>query len=103
MAEPEILRIWMPPQFNPNANNPAAVLLKKRLQDFEADHPGLEVDVRIKSESGDADLLSSLAITSMAAPNALPDLIALPRPSLESAAQKGLIKPLDFSREPQRP
>jgi multiple sugar transport system substrate-binding protein len=103
VAEPEILRIWLPPQFDPNANNPAAVLLKKRLQDFEADHPGLEIDVRIKSESGDADLLSSLAITSMAAPNALPDLIALPRPSLESAAQKGLIKPLDFSREPQGP
>jgi multiple sugar transport system substrate-binding protein len=103
VAEPEILRVWLPPQFDPNANNPAAVLLKERLQDFEADHPGLELDVRIKSESGDADLLSSLAITSMAAPYALPDLIALPRPALESAAQKGLIKPLDFSREPQGP
>jgi ABC-type glycerol-3-phosphate transport system substrate-binding protein len=101
VAEPEILRIWLPPQFNPNANNPAATLLKERLQDFEADHPGLEIDVRIKSESGDADLLNSLAITSMAAPNALPDLIALPRHFLESAAQKGLIKPLDVSGESQ--
>jgi multiple sugar transport system substrate-binding protein len=103
VAEPEILRIWLPPQFNPNANNPAAALLKERLNDFEADHPGLQIDVRIKSESGDADLLNSLAITSMAASNALPDLIALPRHSLESAAQKGLIKPIDLSNQPQGP
>jgi ABC-type glycerol-3-phosphate transport system substrate-binding protein len=103
VAEPEILRIWLPPQFNPNANNPAAVLLKGRLNNFEADHPGLQIEVRIKSESGDADLLNSLAVTSMAAPGALPDLIALPRHSLESAAQKGLIKPLEISGEPQSP
>jgi ABC-type glycerol-3-phosphate transport system substrate-binding protein len=43
--------------------------------------------------------MNSLAVTSMAAPEALPDLIALPRQSLESAAQKGLIKPLDLSQE----
>ena len=101
MAEPEILRIWLPPQFNPNANNPAAALLKGRLSNFEADHPGLQIEVRVKSESGDADLLNSLAVTSMAAPGVQPDLIALPRPSLESAAQKGLIKPLDVSEETQ--
>jgi multiple sugar transport system substrate-binding protein len=101
VAEPRVLRIWLPPQFNPNANNSAATLLKERLKDFEADHPGLEIDVRIKSESGDTDLLNSLAITSMAAPNALPDLIALPRHSLEAAAQKGLIKSLDFSNQQQ--
>ncbi len=101
VAEPMILRLWLPPQFNPNDNNPAASLLKQRLSTFEADHPGLQIDVRIKSESGDADLLNSLAITSMAAPNAMPDLVALPRHYLESAAQKGLIKPLDLSHEPQ--
>jgi ABC-type glycerol-3-phosphate transport system substrate-binding protein len=101
VAAPEILRIWLPPQFNPNANNTAASMLKDRLKNFEADHPGLEIDVRIKSESGDADLLDSLAITSMAAPDALPDLVALPRPSLEAAAQKGLIKSLVPDSETQ--
>ena len=98
-----LLRVWLPPEFNPNASNPAAALLKKRLNDFEAEHPGLQIDIRIKSETGDADLLSSLAITSMAAPGALPDLIALPNHSLEAAAQKGLIKPLDLSHQPQGP
>ena len=98
-----ILRVWLPPQFNPNSNNPAAALLKKRLNDFEADHPGLQIDIRIKSETGDADLLDALSVTSMAAPGAMPDLIALPRNSLESAAQKGLIKPLDLSHQAQSP
>lgn len=95
VADPQILRIWLPPQFNPNSNNPAAALLKNRLSDFEADHPGLEIDVRIKSETGEADVLNSLAVTSMAAPGALPDLVALPRHAVESASQKGLIKPLE--------
>jgi multiple sugar transport system substrate-binding protein len=104
VAEPRILRIWLPPQFNPNINNSSASLFKERLNDFEAAHPGLEIDVRIKSETGEADLLNSLSITSMAAPGAMPDLIALPRNSLESAAQKGLVLPLDeISRELQNP
>ena len=104
VSQPTVLRIWIPPQFNPNTNNTAAVLLKQRLASFESEHPGLEIDVRIKDEVGEADLLNSLSITSMAAPGALPDLIALPRLALESAAQKGLIRPLDdFSVELQSP
>ena len=95
VSQPSVLRIWIPPQFNPNANNSAAALLKQHLAAFEAEHPGLEIDVRIKAEEGEADLLNSLSITSMAAPAALPDLIALPRSALEDAAQKGLIRPLD--------
>ncbi len=99
---PRILRIWLPPQFNPEANTSASTLLKQRLNSFEAQHPGLEIDVRIKSEDGDADLLNSLAITSLAAPSALPDLIALPRPMLEAAVQKKLVHSLDnFSTELQ--
>jgi multiple sugar transport system substrate-binding protein len=102
ISSPTVLRIWIPPQFNPNTNNPAATLLKQRLASFEAQHPELEIDVRIKADDGEADLLNSLAITSMAAPSALPDLIALPRPALEEAAQKGLVRPLDdFSVELQ--
>lgn len=95
VVEPTVLRIWLPPQFNPNTNNTAATLLKQRIATFEAGHPGYVVEIRVKSEEGEADLLNSLAVTSMAAPNALPDLIALPRPSLEAAAQKRLIQPLD--------
>jgi ABC-type glycerol-3-phosphate transport system substrate-binding protein len=99
---PQILRVWLPPQFDPETSNAGSALLRQRLNSFEVQHPGLEIDVRIKSEDGDASLLNSLAITSMAAPNALPDLIALPRPLLEAAVQKKLVRSLDdFSTQLQ--
>ncbi|MDQ3004865.1 MAG: extracellular solute-binding protein, partial [Chloroflexota bacterium] len=94
-TEARVLRIWLPPEFDPNAGNPPARILKQRLDDFEAEHPGLELDVRIKADEGEAGLVNSLSVTSMAAPAALPDLIALSRPALETAALKGLLHPLD--------
>jgi ABC-type glycerol-3-phosphate transport system substrate-binding protein len=89
------LRVWVPPQFDPNAGTESADLLKKRLADFETGHPGLEIEVRIKGEEGEANILNALSVTSMAAPSALPDLVALSRPALESAALKGLLHPVD--------
>jgi multiple sugar transport system substrate-binding protein len=93
--EPRILRVWLPPQFDPNAGTESANLLKQRLADFETQHPGLEIEVRIKAEEGEANILNALSVTSMAAPSALPDLVALSRPALESAALKGLLHPID--------
>jgi len=92
---PRILRVWLPPQFDPNAGTESANLLKQRLTDFEAQHPGLEIEVRIKAEEGEANILNALSVTSMAAPSALPDLVALSRPALEAAALKGLLHPID--------
>ena len=94
-TEPRILRVWLPPQFDPNAGTASADLLKQRLADFEAQHPGLEIEVRVKAEEGEANMLNALSVTSMAAPSALPDLVALSRPALEAAALKGLLHPID--------
>ena len=94
-TEPRILRVWLPPQFDPNAGTASANLLKQRLADFEAQHPGLEIEVRVKAEEGEANILNALSVTSMAAPSALPDLVALSRPALEAAALKGLLHPID--------
>ena len=90
-----ILRIWLPPQFDPEAGTAASSLLKQRLNLFKAQHPGLEIEVRVKAVDGDANLLDSLSQTSMAAPRALPDLIALSHADLVAAAQKGLLLPVD--------
>ncbi|HKY54010.1 MAG TPA: hypothetical protein VJM08_06875, partial [Anaerolineales bacterium] len=49
-SQPRILRIWLPPRFDPNAATSAASLFRQRLADFEADHPGLELEVRIKAD-----------------------------------------------------
>ena len=94
-TEARALRIWLPPEFDPNAGNPPSNILKQRLNEFEAEHPGLELEVRIKADEGESGLVNSLYATSKAAPAALPDLIALSRPALETAALNGLLHPLD--------
>lgn len=90
------LRIWLPPQFNPDAGTLASDLLKSRLEAFASQNPSVRLEVRIKALDGPGGLLDSLAAASAAAPLALPDLVALPRPMLESAALKGLLYPYDL-------
>jgi ABC-type glycerol-3-phosphate transport system substrate-binding protein len=94
-TEARVLRVWLPPRFDPNADTESANLLKQRIVDFEATHPDLKIEVRIKSETGETSLLNSLFVTGNAAPAALPDLVALSRPDLEAAALKGLLHPVD--------
>lgn len=93
--EPLTLRIWLPIQFDPNANTLAAGLLNERLKQFAGLHPELTLDVRVKETSGAAGLLASLSAAAAAAPQTLPDVVALPAPLIEAAALKGLIHPLD--------
>ena len=91
----KILRVWLPPQFNPNAETEAAAILSARLASFQKRRPDLTLEVRIKAESGEASLLNSLIATQNAAPSNMPDLVALPRPNLESAADAGILRPID--------
>ena len=92
---PGVLRIWLPPAFDPNASTAEALALKSRLESYSSSHPDITLDIRIKgTESGDG-LLEALSLTRSAAPSALPDLVALPRASLEAAAVKGALHPLD--------
>jgi len=93
--EPHVLRIWLPKRFDPNGGAPPAKLLLQRLTDFRTAHPGLDIELRIKDEIGETSLLNTLTMTSLAAPSALPDLIALSRADLEAAALKGLLHPID--------
>lgn len=94
-AEPTLLRVWLPPQFDPHSETEAGTILQKRITQFEKDHPGVRVETRIKPAAGEASLIASLEATSAAAPSALPDLIALPTSDLEAAAVKGLLEPFD--------
>ena len=90
-----ILRVWLPPQFDPSATTVAANILSKRFDDFEADHPGLKLEIRIKADEDEMGLVNALSVTRVAAPSVLPDLVALSRPALESAALKRLLHPID--------
>jgi len=89
------IRIWVPPNMDPESNTSAGKLFKDRLDEFKSSHINVELDVRIKEASGAGGLLDSLSVTSAAAPLALPELIALPNSDLETAALKGLLHPID--------
>jgi ABC-type glycerol-3-phosphate transport system substrate-binding protein len=92
---PATLRIWLPAEFDPNASSQAGRLLHARLEAYAARRGDVRLDVRVKALDGPGGLLDSLVSASAAAPLALPDLIALPRPALETAALKGLLHPYD--------
>ena len=90
-----LVRIWLPPEFDPEGNSTASGLLKARLQEFAAENPEVRLEVRVKAVEGPGGLLDSLVAANAAAPLVLPDLVLLPRPLLESAALKGLLYPYD--------
>lgn len=89
------ITLWVPPEFDPANGTPAGALLSDRLEEFSRQNGGVEVEVRVKAASGPGGLLESLNAYSAAAPRALPQVVALSRADLESAAIKGLIFPLD--------
>ncbi len=87
------LRVWLPPQFDPKGNTPAASVLNARLKQFRAQRPNITLEVRLKAVAGAGGLLDALTTAGAAAPGALPDLVALPRDVLEAAALKGMLHP----------
>lgn len=92
---PLIIRVWVPPEFNPATGTEAARLFLARLEEFSTLYPDVKVEVRVKAAVGPGGMIAALSATQAAAPEALPDLVALPRPILETAAAQGLIFPLD--------
>ena len=92
---PGSLRIWLPPELDPDGPSAAAALLKARLQAYAEEHPHLALDIRIKGTPEEEGMLEALSLTRSAAPSALPDLVALNRADLEAAAIKGVLHPLN--------
>ena len=92
---PLTLTLWLPTQFDPENGSTAGQVLHDRMQSFLTDHPGVQIDLRIKATSGPGGLLETLTAANDVAPDVVPSLIALPRTELETAALKGLIYPLD--------
>jgi len=94
-AGPKVLRIWLPPQFDPDSPGTAGQILKARLTEFTSRRPNVRIDTRVKALDGLGGLIDSLTTASSAAPLSMPDLVALPRPLMETAALKGLLRSFD--------
>ena len=92
---PQVLQIWLPPEFDPGSGSPAGDALQAHLDEFVRRRAGVRIEVRVKAVDGPGGLLDALTSASAAAPLILPDLIALSRPMLETAALKGLLHPYE--------
>jgi len=92
---PQVLSIWLPPEFDPGSGTPAGDLMQAHLDEFTRRRAGVRIEVRVKALEGPGGLLDALSSASAAAPLVLPDLIALPRHMLETATLKGLLHPYD--------
>lgn len=94
-SEDHTLRLWLPPQYAPNPETEAGILLLDRLDAFQRRRPEITLEIRIKAVDGEASLLNSLIAAHAAAPAALPDLVALSRPDMEAAVEAGILHPID--------
>lgn len=92
---PRSLTLWVAPPFAPDSETPAGALLTERLRAFEQLHPGLSIQVRVKSIDGPSGLLETLIAANAAAPALLPDAITFNPSNLEDAVSKNLIIGLD--------
>ena len=92
---PRSLTLWVAPPFDSDSETPAGALLTERLRAFEQIHPGLSIQVRVKSIDGPSGLLETLVAANAAAPALLPDAITFSTPNLEDAVSKDLIVGLD--------
>ena len=94
-ARPATIRIWVPPEFDPQNSTRASQILQSRLDEFTERRSDIRVDVRVKGIDGTGGILDSLTTANAAAPLALPDLVLLPRSILETAALKGVLFSID--------
>jgi len=88
------LRLWTSPDAAPDANRPGGQMMADQLEAFEAANAGVTVEVRVKKPSGIGGLLDFLRTATVAAPAALPDVIALSRDDLATAVGEGLLRPM---------
>ena len=92
---PVTIRIWIPPEFDPDNGSLEGDSLRARLDEFTERRSNVRIEMRIKDVEGPGGMIDTLSTASAAAPLALPDLVALPHHSLENAAIKGLLHPFD--------
>ena len=89
------LSIWLPPQFNPNADTDSGKIMLAHIESYQELHPHFTFDIRVKADGGSSSLLNSLLTTASAAPGVLPSIVLISRSDLETAAAQGIIQPVE--------
>lgn len=84
------LIIWFPPELSPLEDTLAGKILSEKINAFSKER-AIDVEIRIKSQTGTGSLIDSLTASSLAAPHTSPDLIVLATDDLRLAQQRDLI------------
>lgn len=95
------LTIWTTVDVSPRPETPGGFALAEQLAAFEAQHPGLTLELQQKSVGGQGGILSYLRTGRQVAPTILPDLIMLPTDQLPAAVNERLIYPIGHLLPPQ--
>lgn len=90
VAEHNKLILWFPPEFSPLEDTAAGEILFEKIDSFSKARE-IEVEIRIKAQTGTGSLLDSLTASSLAAPHTSPDLIVLSAVDLRVARERELI------------
>ena len=94
-AEQRTIRVWWPDELYPADGSAAADILHSQFDLFRQTYSGYTVEIRRKRSHGLGGILASLRTATPVAPGAVPDLTLMRREDLITAAQEGLIVPLD--------
>jgi len=89
------LSIWLPPQFDPNADTESGKIMLAHIESFQELYPRSTLDIRVKADNGSSSLLNALLTTSSVAPGILPSVILISRSDLEIATAQGIILPVE--------
>ncbi len=88
------LTVWIAPDIL-NASEMGTAVLQQQLNQFQADHPDINLIVEPKAVNGQGSILNYLRTGRNVAPVILPDLITLPTDQLDIALNEELITSLN--------
>ena len=94
-AEQRTIRVWWPDELYPAEDSEAAAILQSQFDLFRQTYNSYTVEIRRKRSHGLGGILASLRTAAPVAPSAVPDLTLMRREDMLTAAQEGLIVPLD--------
>jgi len=94
-VESRQLVLWLPEFFNPLEDSSAGSVIEGAFFQFEQNHPGLSLDVQIKTEFGQTGFLSYLRAAQRVAPSIMPDLILVHSSQLWQIADLGIVPALE--------
>jgi ABC-type glycerol-3-phosphate transport system substrate-binding protein len=85
---------WTTEEFAPSTT-PNGRLIKTQVDAFTATNPNIRINVVLKKPYGKGGLLDFLTTTNGVLPNQMPDLVTLGMAEAQTAANAGLVQPLD--------